>query len=56
MVLLAVLREYWKIDRPPEYLFPGQGTSGHVAAGLLPSACHLPIGDRPAFCYSTYLS
>jgi site-specific recombinase XerD len=28
--LLAVLREYWKIDRPAEWLFPGQGTSGHV--------------------------
>jgi site-specific recombinase XerD len=28
--LLAVLREYWKIDRPPEWLFPGQGSSGHV--------------------------
>ena len=28
--LLAVLREYWKIDRPPEWLFPGQGPSGHV--------------------------
>lgn len=28
--LLVVLREYWKIDRPLEWLFPGQGNSGHV--------------------------
>jgi integrase/recombinase XerD len=28
--LLAVLREYWKIDRPPEWLFPGRGSCGHV--------------------------
>lgn len=28
--LLAALREYWKIDRPKEWLFPGQGASGHV--------------------------
>ena len=29
--LLAMLREYWKLDRPPEWLFPGQGKSGHVS-------------------------
>jgi site-specific recombinase XerD len=29
--LLAILREYWKIDRPSEWLFPGQGASGHVS-------------------------
>ncbi|WP_339909451.1 site-specific integrase [Symmachiella dynata] len=29
--LLAVLRAYWKVDRPPEWLFPGQGKSGHVS-------------------------
>lgn len=28
--LLTVLREYWKIERPPEWLFPAQGPSGHV--------------------------
>ena len=28
--LLAVLREYWNIDRPPEWLFPGYGPCGHV--------------------------
>lgn len=26
-LLLSVLREYWKIARPPEWLFPGQGQS-----------------------------
>lgn len=28
--LLAMLRVYWKLTRPPEWLFPGQGASGHV--------------------------
>ena len=28
--LLAALREYWKTERPMEWLFPGQGASGHV--------------------------
>jgi integrase/recombinase XerD len=33
--LLVVLREYWKIDRPEAWLFPGQGVSGHVAPGTV---------------------
>lgn len=28
--LLQLLREYWKQQRPVEWLFPGQGKSGHV--------------------------
>ena len=28
--LLAALREYWKTERPMEWLFTGQGASGHV--------------------------
>ena len=28
--LLAALREYWKIERPKDWLFPGQGTSRYV--------------------------
>ncbi len=28
--LLQILREYWKQDRPDDWLFPGQGKSGHV--------------------------
>jgi site-specific recombinase XerD len=28
--LLAMLRVYWKLMRPPEWMFPGQGSSGHV--------------------------
>lgn len=28
--LLEVLREHWKRDRPPVWLFPGRGLSGHV--------------------------
>lgn len=41
--LLVVLREYWKIDRPKAWLFPGQGSSGHVAPctvrGVFRKAC-----------------
>jgi integrase/recombinase XerD len=29
--LLAVLRAYWKLQRPPEWLFPGQGKRPHVS-------------------------
>jgi site-specific recombinase XerD len=29
--LLEVLRAYWKLDRPSEWLFPGQGRSGFVS-------------------------
>ncbi len=28
--LLIALREYWKIDRPQQWLFPGAGKSGYV--------------------------
>ena len=28
--LLEVFRDYWKIDRPQEWLFPGQGSCGHL--------------------------
>jgi site-specific recombinase XerD len=28
--LLEVLREYWKHERPRQWLFPGQGKTGHV--------------------------
>jgi site-specific recombinase XerD len=30
--LLQVLRQYWIRERPPEWLFPGWGKSGHVCA------------------------
>lgn len=29
--LLTVLRLYWKLARPPEWMFPGQGASGTIA-------------------------
>jgi integrase/recombinase XerD len=28
--LLAMLRVYWKLTRPLEWMFPGQGSSGHI--------------------------
>jgi integrase/recombinase XerD len=31
-LLLSVLREYWKIARPPEWLFPGQGQSPFICS------------------------
>jgi integrase/recombinase XerD len=29
--LLAMLRAYWKSERPPEWLFPGQGKCPHIS-------------------------
>lgn len=29
--LLTLLRVYWKLQRPAEWLFPGQGAAGHVS-------------------------
>jgi integrase/recombinase XerD len=29
--LLVALREYWKLARPPEWMFPGQGKSPHIS-------------------------
>jgi site-specific recombinase XerD len=29
--LLIVLREYWKSEQPPEWLFPGQGKRPHIS-------------------------
>jgi site-specific recombinase XerD len=29
--LLVTLREYWKLARPPEWMFPGQGKSPHIS-------------------------
>ncbi|MBT8207296.1 MAG: site-specific integrase [Acidimicrobiia bacterium] len=29
--LLIALREYWKIDRPPDWLFPGRTAAGHIS-------------------------
>jgi site-specific recombinase XerD len=50
--LLLVLREYWRLARPPEWLFPGKGRAGHItdatarhvfrqalAAANLPATC-----------------
>jgi site-specific recombinase XerD len=32
-VLLEELRAYWRLARPRDWLFPGQGTSGHLHVG-----------------------
>lgn len=36
--LLTVLREYWKLQRPADWLFPGRGKSGHVSAATVRAA------------------
>ncbi len=33
--LLIVLREYWKAERPPEWLFPGRGKPPHISPGTV---------------------
>lgn len=33
--LLIVLREYWKAERPPEWLFPGRGKLPHISPSTL---------------------
>jgi integrase/recombinase XerD len=39
--LLIALREYWKLERPPVWLFPGQGKSGHVAPDTARQVFHI---------------
>lgn len=36
--LLAVLREYWKLERPTTWLFPGQGATGHIVPATVRAA------------------
>jgi integrase/recombinase XerD len=49
--LLDVLRDYWRIERPRPWLFPGDGVGGHIAKSAVEQACqkaHLAVGiDKP---------
>jgi integrase len=33
--LLSFLREYWKIERPPTWLFPGDTNAGHITTAAV---------------------
>ena len=39
--LLRMLRDWWKIDRPDSYLFPGRGASGHISSASVRLALRL---------------
>ncbi len=53
--LLIVLRLYWQLTRPREWLFPGQGTVGHLAEFGPRGNCQgglKPILQPPGFTWS----
>lgn len=49
--LLEVLREYWRIERPKPWLFPGDGAGHHISKNAVEQACkkaHRAAGiDKP---------
>ena len=49
--LLEVLRDYWRIERPKPWLFPGDGTDHHISKNAVEQACqkaHRACGiDKP---------
>lgn len=49
--LLEVLREYWRIERPRPWLFPGDGAGRHITKSAVEQACqkaHRAVGiDKP---------
>ena len=44
-VLLQELRDYWKKNRPADWLFPGPGATGHVHVASLQKACQRACVD-----------
>jgi site-specific recombinase XerD len=38
--LLTALREYWRVQRPPEWMFPGQGKLPHISSGTARTVFH----------------
>lgn len=42
-MLLGILRAYWKIERPPYWLFPGQGGMKPLDPSTLNFACHAAV-------------
>ena len=49
--LLEVLRDYWRIERPKPWLFPGDGAGRHISKNAVEQACqkaHRAAGiDKP---------
>jgi integrase/recombinase XerD len=49
--LLEVLRDYWRIERPKPWLFPGDGAGRHITKNAVEQACqkaHRAVGiDKP---------
>ena len=49
--LLEVLRDYWRIERPKPWLFPGDGADHHISKNAVEQACqkaHRAAGiDKP---------
>jgi integrase/recombinase XerD len=49
--LLEVLRDYWRIERPRPWLFPGDGVGSHITKNAVEQACqkaHRAAGiDKP---------
>ena len=49
--LLEVLRDYWRIERPKPWLFPGDGLGSHITKNAVEQACqkaHRACGiDKP---------
>ena len=37
--LLTILRAYWKVVRPKDWLFPGRGLQGHLSVRTLQTVC-----------------
>lgn len=37
--LLQILREYWRVARPKDFLFPSHGRSGHITRNSVWTAC-----------------
>jgi len=42
-LLLRLLRDYWAVYRPREWLFPGRGPAGHLSVGQLQRVCHRAV-------------
>jgi site-specific recombinase XerD len=42
-VLLERLRAYWREHRPPDWLFPGPGPSGHLSIGHVQRVCRSAV-------------
>jgi len=37
--LLQILREWWRVDRPKEWLFPGDQADTHIGRPTIEDAC-----------------